>query len=186
MESRITQTDSLEIYNLTLKDLKDVEYIYGKNSHNRRQPSKLYLINTIQQIAIAKHGSLENIEISKHIKQEKSERRAVKKNISKEQRKISLVNRLLEAGLELRQDSKLCEKYINGTLDSYYTEEWVVKRMCQMKYLFEYRNMDNFIQKAKRDIFPDCSIMEQAEMYAMENHEYPVIFPWMDRAKLTE
>jgi len=55
------------------------------------------------------------------------------------ERQQQMNNALQEAGLELRSDSKLCQKYIDG--ESVNLAD-VVKRMCQMRYLYDYCNMN--------------------------------------------
>lgn len=103
-------------------------------------------------------------------------------------RKEILTKALTKAGLELREDSELCKKYISGEIKE--NKKNIVERMCQMKYLFEYCHMNECKEKAYNNqietfnagYFPDCSVFEDAEMIALEkysNGKYPKIFPWM-------
>ena len=95
----------------------------------------------------------------------------------------NLKNALELAGLELRQDSKLCEKYINNGDGEI---EFIVQRMCQMKFLFEYCDMRNVLKKVEQEhveileegYFPDCSVFVEAEDRVLETNNYPDIFPW--------
>lgn len=47
--------------------------------------------------------------------------------------------KLNERGVKFRSDSALCSQYINGTSDL--SLDYVVQRMCEMKYLYEYCHM---------------------------------------------
>jgi hypothetical protein len=67
----------------------------------------------------------------------------------------------------------------------------IVKRMCEMKYLYEYCHMDECKQIIYDKYDSDSSdlsesinvsIFDQAEKLALEkysNGKYPVIFPWL-------
>ena len=115
-----------------------------------------------------------------------------KRKLNKEEkclkRKELLIKALNKVGLELREDSELCKKYISG--ENKNNKKLVVERMCQMKYLFEYCHMDeckqeahnNYIETINLGYFPDCSVFEEAEMIALKkysNGKYPIVFPWM-------
>lgn len=71
------------------------------------------------------------------IKNEKQ--RQIRLENERNERKQQVNNALREAGLELRSDSKLCQKYIDGEPVNLAD---VVNRMCQMRYLYEYCNMN--------------------------------------------
>ena len=61
--------------------------------------------------------------------------------------------------------------------------------MCQMKFLYDHANMNYYLKKAENNqaeeieagYFPDMSIFEQAEMYALKKiGGYPKKWPWMN------
>ena len=98
-------------------------------------------------------------------------------------KKISLA--LEKVGLELRSDSNFCKNYIendDGNIDE------IVLRMCQMKYLFEYKDMRKMLVKVNNDqeeeldagYFPDITVFQQAEWNIMKKKSYPRLwhFPW--------
>jgi hypothetical protein len=102
-------------------------------------------------------------------------------------RKQEIINGLAKYKLELRNDSKLCQGYIDNTIKDWTINE-IVNRMCQMKYLFDYCNMDYYLGKAyqfqKDEIndgyYPDCSVFEKAELMALKKvKKYPKEWPWM-------
>ena len=102
-------------------------------------------------------------------------------------RKNELVGRLEERGLELRDDSALCSKYISNETDL--DLDHIVQRMCEMKYLYDYCNM----KRIKKQVYYKCassnkykanienSISMEAEKIALTKYsggKYPDIFPW--------
>lgn len=110
----------------------------------------------------------------------------------KNQRKEELVNGLKEFGMVIRSDSELCKKYIDGELDD--DTEWtvpkIVRRMCEMRYLYGYCHMQeckNKVYREKKEYGYDRDIMmyqisDEAEEMALKkysNGRYPTIFPWM-------
>lgn len=129
-------------------------------------------------------------ELSETKKQQINERRmkiALKKNRIIESRKNKLVAALKECKLELRTDSKLCKGYINGTITDW-TVPQIVYRMCKMKYLYDYCNMDYYLEKAHANqqeeynagYFPDCSVFDEAEYTALKKYGgYPDEWPWL-------
>jgi hypothetical protein len=100
-------------------------------------------------------------------------------------RKNELIKLLNTYGLQLRNDSSLCKNYIEYNSNNIFD---VVYRMCEMKYLFNYQNMENEIDKAHNEqlelinygYYPDISIFEQAEFNVLNRiGNYPVLFPWL-------
>ena len=115
------------------------------------------------------------------------------------ERQQQMNNALQEAGLELRSDSKLCQKYIDGEPVNLAD---VVKRMCQMRYLYDYCNMNecrniayNKYKKSQYNEYnrydddgnndyderPQYTVSDMAEKIALQkysNGKYPDKFPW--------
>ena len=90
---------------------------------------------------------------------------------------------LKQAGLELRDDSKLCKKYINTAEGD---PSYIVERMSQMKFLFEYCNMQKVLDEVslkqeeewESGYIPDCTVFDEAEYTILEKTPYPKIWPW--------
>jgi hypothetical protein len=118
------------------------------------------------------------------------------------ERQQQVITALQDAGLELRSDSKLCQKYIDGEPVNLAD---VVKRMCQMRYLYDYCNMNecrniayNKYKKSQYNEYdrydrydddgdndyderPQYTVSDMAEKIALQkysNGKYPEIFPW--------
>lgn len=98
-------------------------------------------------------------------------------------RKTKLIEAFQDNGLELRDDSELCQKYIQyGCVRL----DYVIKRMSEMKYLFNYCHMRKILNKTKskyRDEYYEYEeIFDEAENKALEHYsdgEYPDIWPWI-------
>ena len=119
---------------------------------------------------------------------ERKENAKKKKMEMNDKRKTKLVKVLKEYGLELRNDSKLCNGYIDGTIKDLSLNE-IVQRMCQMKYLYDYCNMDDCCAEAydyqqeelRAGYFPDCTVFEHAELIALKKYgNYPAVWPWLN------
>lgn len=102
-------------------------------------------------------------------------------------RKNKLITKLRQYKLELRNDSKLCQGYISGSIKDWDIDD-IVNRMCQIHYLFNYCNMNKYIKQANDEqneefnagYIPDISVFDQAEMIVLkEIGEYPEIWPWI-------
>lgn len=99
-------------------------------------------------------------------------------------RKDNLEKALKLKGLELRDDSKLCKKYIvnaQGDIDE------IVETMCEMKWLFEYGNMNSYLDQVKQEwvetvehgYIPDFQVFPEAKRLALETYPFPQKWPWL-------
>lgn len=183
----VTKTDCKKKYSLTDEDLGTLnEYVtkcpYGMATH--------YLKDQVLELASIKHNSNPDEVENKimEIKRVKAEERDKKKQIKQNKRKEKLVSELRKVGLTLRDDSVLCQNYIDG--DDSEDLEWIIYRMCQMKYLYEYCNMDECKDEAYEEYcniraegyYPDFKVSEKAEEIALKkysNGKYPKVFPWL-------
>jgi len=99
-------------------------------------------------------------------------------------RKQELKTELSNKGLVLRNDSVLCDEYIEGTSEN--SLEYIVQKMCEMKYLYEYCNMKACKKKARRDAdmhyyYPGM-ITDLATSMALNKYSngvFPDVFPWL-------
>lgn len=136
-----------------------------------------YLDNYLNDIGADKENKLT-------IQRQERER---KQRVLQAQRKDELASCLKKVGLVLRADSVLCQNYINGINED--SLETIVKRMCEMKYLFEYCNMNlcknqayqEFLDNNDGEYYPGI-VFDRAEEIALNkysNGSYPEIFPWL-------
>jgi hypothetical protein len=194
----ICKTTAKNKYFLKDEDLEDLDYIETKNKFYRSgSMMKLYCLADVIKIFKKKYhvksgDDYEDVlEELKEQKEEKSKMLLKNKQKKKNIRKKELVEALEEKGLEFRADSKLCEKYINGgTLkNSQYKDLFaIVKRMCQMKFLYDYCDMDKAFKIAKNEQRHEMHeghyhgepLHELAEEYALEEKGgYPKKWPWL-------
>jgi hypothetical protein len=161
----------MTLYKLT--DVKDV-FCMGYNINRNDNKAIDNKLNKLQK------DYQDKLQIKKNIRDEKKE-------IIMNERKKNLKNALVVYGLELRSDSWLCNGYIDGTIKDWSIRK-IVKRMCQMKFLFENCNMDKYFKEAKEErqilydsgIRPYCSLFEDAEILALENcGGYPKKWDWL-------
>jgi hypothetical protein len=191
----IVKTQVKQGYLLKQDDLVGLNEYYGKCVFRNRQ-STYYIKEQVIEKACIVHNTtpdelrfvLDNILREKQIEKENKKIKSNNnKQIKKNKRKEKLVKVLNDAGVTFRNDSVLCEKYIND--DTNYTLDECVNRMCEMKYLFEYCHMNDCKQKAyekhcdeiKAGYYPDCSVFDRAEHIALteySNGKYPEVFPW--------
>jgi len=158
----------------------------------------LYLLTDVEEVCRTKYGcaptdnTLQILAKIEKIKSDKVKKRVANRNKKETGRKTRLVARLNDHGLELRYDSKLCTGYIDGTITDW-TVDQICHRMCQMKYLFDYCNMDHYLEKAHEanqdeynaGYIPDSSPFDDAEWMALKKHgvngKYPKDWPWLQQ-----
>ena len=92
------------------------------------------------------------------------------------------------AGLELRGDSKLCSKWVSsGEPDISY----VVRRMCEMKWLHEYTGFQLRLTQALHDarrvqVWLDVdNIFAETEQNVLVYTPYPAWWPWLEERYAT-
>lgn len=191
----IYKTTTKTKYYLSDKDLETLESFetIANTSYKRNMAVTLFREADVINCLCAKHGvnvsQLDDLLIDLKNKRRKRSKKRADNNKSKSlQRKKKLSKALKDNGLVLRPDSKLCCGYINGTIKDMSIEE-IVERMCQMKFLYEYTDMEAAFRKAKQEktyereygCRTDLSLMDLAEMFALEDiGGYPDEWPWLE------
>lgn len=190
----MTKTNAKKKYLLKDKELDDIDKIIGNSSYG---PATYFTITNIKQYLCEKYNLfpdqlddfMTELIYQKNIKAEIRKKKSDEnKKIKINKRKNKLINELNKYKLQLRNDSVLCQKYIDGVSD-YDLDEFVLK-MCEMKYLYEYCHMgecrniayEHYISEKEAGYYPDMSVSEHAEMIALEkysNGKYPDTFPWL-------
>ena len=191
-------TAKKEFY-LTDADLEDLQFIEKKNPHYRSGCpmilySKVDVIDVFRnKYCISKEEDVDTTLARLADDRDKRSRKILDtKNTKKEQRQVALTEGLNDAGLELRSDSRLCQQYIDGTLDV--SIPYIVEIMCEMKYLHEYCDMYKAYNQAteyyrKQGIHRfyrhDKDLENLAIDFALEQNpdcegRYPDQWPWLD------
>jgi hypothetical protein len=193
-------------YNICMDDYEDYEpIIYDRGSWGLRY---LYKLSDVHHIFCIHHNidhnDIDAIETKRQEiirekaqnKADRKERRAHNQIVNRQKRHDKLVVALAGFGLILRADSKLCNGYINGTIKDQ-TIKQIVRRMCEMKFLYEYANMSQCYQEicdAEEDDFefvrdkfsrgteyyPGPRVVVYAEELALKRiGGYPEVWPWL-------
>lgn len=113
-------------------------------------------------------------------------KKQIRKKFCKSKLRTKLETVLNKRGVEFRPDSALCANFINGKTNL--SLDYIVQRMCEMKYLYEYCNMKSIREQVYMNYVNSESVKDykgtistQAEKIALETHSngtYPDIFPW--------
>lgn len=111
------------------------------------------------------------------------------KTLTKEQRKEMLEKEFEKLKIDMRDDSKLCSKFIeNGFLTVYNSTLKIATRMAEMHYLHKYTNYPEILKdkyeeyQEKLDMGKIHYIKPQveAEYIALEGKNYPETWPWLE------
>ncbi len=190
---KITMTNAKKIYRLNDTDLQELDLEIKTNPHKRSLAMYLYNKNDIINVFKQKYDLNSNYDVQQKIKEieetkkERAEKRLMNSMNAKIMRKNELVERMKQYKLVIRNDSKLCKGYIDGTITEYSVDD-IVKRMCQMKYLYDYADIQSAFSKAYEEYndelnsgyIPDCTVFDNAERIALQKcGGYPSVFPWM-------
>lgn len=102
----------------------------------------------------------------------------------REIRRLSLIDALKLYKLKLRSDSKLCMQYIDNKLVDWSLDQ-VVRRMCEMKYLYDYCDMNLFCRQVFRSEYSmhksNLEKLAEAEEKALKRYgPYPNQWPWIE------
>lgn len=187
----ISKTNAKKIYFLKDNDLTNIKAYKANSSYG---PATYYIKQDLIDYCCIKYNTNKsNIDSILEYMINKKKRLTDIKQLAKKQKKkehmqilkYKLVNELHKVGVNFRDDSILCQKYIQGSKE--HSLKFIIKRMCQMKYLFDYCKMD----KCKDEVYKNhknkygCyypgKIFEYAEIMALEkysNGKYPDVYPW--------
>jgi hypothetical protein len=209
----ISKSTVLKKYHLTQSDIDNVDYKLVNNPHYKCAPEMmLYKLTDILDVFNKKYDNPPDIDLYieklNEEKEERKERKRLKredkqdkilsdpnyidklknkKKLTKQERTFLLENELNKYNLTIRADSYLCNEYIKGS--NCYSLEQISKRMCEMKYLYDYLNVRKYYETAKKksqhweyDTVPLIDIMEEC---ALEEHgPYPPVWPWLKKKKV--
>ena len=193
IHDKITLTNAKKIYKLTYEELKNIKCDIRNNPHRRSLEMYLYDKEQVVNVFKLKYGLLDDYDVECKLKDfenkrnELSNKRLLNAMNSKLKRKKDLETLMAQYKLPIRGDSKLCKGFIDGSIKDYTVEE-VVRRMCEMKFLYDYANIKDAFDEAREEqeeefnagYIPDCSLFEMAELIALKKcGGYPEVFPWM-------
>jgi len=163
----ITKTNALEKYALTAKDLDGLRHAKGW-SHYHNITCNLYIIEDIEQVAVNKYGSVE--EVFQKLEQRNKKRMETKKRQEdiKLNRRLELHKHLIEVGLSgIRDDSILCQNYVEKGEMGGYTIEEISRIMLEMEFYYKKTNYRNVLRTV-RNYMRHKSNLDYDEEYIRE------------------
>ena len=148
----ITEANVIEKFVLTPDDFNGMRSAIGWSNNNNAM-CNLYIRDDIEKLAIQKHGGSNGI--SKKIVDRESIRNNIvyQQNKIIENRRIKLDNHLLNIGLNgLRNDSVICQEYIDKGDKSGYTVESIGNIMLEMEFYFTKTNYRSELKKTRKNL----------------------------------
>jgi len=94
-------------------------------------------------------------------------------------RMYDLKTELKRYGCEFREDSNLCKKYVDGTLEESWDMDKIVTRMCEMKFLFEYTNFAQYYNSVKGKLTFDEAEQRMVSCLPGGTYPPPGMWPWL-------
>ena len=179
----ITKTNAIQEYFLSSEDLSQLNGVEKRNPHGRKYPMTLYAKDEIMELLKYKYNT-HSIEIVEEklleLKKNKESRKQSRRNAiieKRNKRKEQLTFELQKVGLHLREDSKLCQRFIDGSIKDK-SIPWIVHRMCQVKYLYDYCHMKDRLREFKHT-HGYIYFEEMEDIILQEIGGYPNVFPWI-------
>lgn len=187
-EKRICASKCVNDWRVSLKQLETLNYTEARNIHNRSNPMKMYLLCEILKLCVKRHNSVENMLIyQEKLLNRKNTQRQKRIEAMNKENEIKLENQkhrqnLLEKSLNdvklsIRDDSRLCRLYIEYGDKCEYNLESVVKRVCEIHYLFNY--VPKFLVEYNKYVnkVGYYDVVELAEYNC--DVKYPEKWPWL-------
>ncbi|CAO3628942.1 unnamed protein product [Cunninghamella blakesleeana] len=150
IERKLTKSTAKSVLRLNDGDLLSINHIMARNPYGRSfAPMYLYNLPELITTTICKHGGyvglLAERERSKKVCEKREETIRIKEEAHRREsdaRKAILVDKLHAAGLTLRPDSSLCERFIERGIGK---PDDIVVCMIEMKWYYENTNYSSNI-----------------------------------------
>lgn len=145
-DGRITKKRAKEEFLFNENEIDRIEHNLARNPRFRcASPMKLFTISVLMKEVENKYPNLTDFAAKKHhrvlrrLRLDDLKKKRVQKAVElREKRRRDLIQALREVGMVMRSDSKLCQGYIYGTLDSAWSLEDVVSMCQEMRWLYEH------------------------------------------------
>jgi hypothetical protein len=148
----VPKTAAMERYVLTSADLQGVQCAYGWQNGPTNITSTLYLIDDVEKIAINKYGSREDA--IKKIKERDNKRHDVAKRKSdvKDIRRKELNKYLVSLGVGgVREDSVMCQQYIEMGNQSGYTPQLIGDAYLEMNFFYTHTDYQTRLKAVRNE-----------------------------------
>lgn len=179
----ICKSDAIRRYHLNTDDLIHLPSVAVRNPYGSHHPDMtLFLERDVIQYTLQNQSVIDKrLELKAQKLNRKEELRLKRKN--------SLIRALEKKGLVLRNDSRLCEAYIQGKKrlqNMSLTLNFIVHQMCIMKYLYEYTPYQTLVEQEVKNIAEEYEYYPHG-VYMMAQERIkaqipiPGVFPWLHR-----
>lgn len=189
----VTKSIAKERYRLTDKQLASMNCKYSTRS-SRGKYALLYDLENVLFNCLKRHSSYDNLVNYKLKLTERRVKMHENKELRKTKRREELEEELSKLKLQIRSDSKLAYRYIEGSIPM--GLKYVVNRLAQIHYLFTYCDIQTKIDEIKRrqlqeylDIMSDYAhemfhaVWDGVDYVDMAEQElgiiYPEKWPWL-------
>ncbi|KAI8820504.1 uncharacterized protein EV422DRAFT_73394 [Fimicolochytrium jonesii] len=157
-DTKITVTRARKEYKLNDQDLAGLPHVFVENPHYRNASAMtLYQLSDIVAKAHDKYGGPEGLLEAQEKGKKRSEAILRTKAIKRDERRAALEAALEAVHLELREDSVMCEKYVNGV--SRFSLEETVGIMIEAHVRHEHSPyetlLDSNMDEARRELGHD-------------------------------
>jgi len=166
------------VYGVPQKTLKMLEKTRTDSKNHFGSKNILYNKDDVIIESLLLYNSYDNLKDELNERDirvaKRREKMNAKKNDGIAKRTKELDNLLSKHGLVRRNDSKLCDGYINGYLDEDWTVQKIIKRTIEVNYLYNKLHMNYYIKIVKKEYENNCEymqytdIVEEAEQLALE------------------
>lgn len=168
---KVTATKSKKMYMLTDNDLRSLSATICRNPYYRSaSPMRLYEHAILLQTCMKKYVTWEYYMQCKAARDKRSQIQISAIQRNRNQRRETLTKALSEHGLELRDDSYICQAYItNGYGINGESLDMVVEIMREMDFLVRYTDYADMVRHPNRyDIAWYQDVHERAKQTAIE------------------
>jgi len=164
----ITKSEAVSHYRLREEHLDELFCVYTNNRYRRDAPIRLYLRTQVREMSLRVHGSKEARLNSIQKSKERSAKAQKTRQDNMNRRMNELTAALQAQGLTLRNDSRLCQGYINGSVKTH-SVEMIVEVMLKHKMLYEQLHCHKrFKRWVKNRGIEECRLLEKTISEARE------------------
>ena len=166
----ITKTRAMTEYRIRKPQFDNLKCKSVTNPHFAcASDMQLYSLGDIIPISIQRFGTIDNLKQYNNAHYAKSVQIQQRKIQVQSKREEDLINTLYINGLNFRNDSKLCKKYIGGDTNDITS---VIRRMKEVNHFFSALNGRQKIKNL--DYYVDGDVIEECE------HVYNIVYPHFD------
>ena len=148
----MTKTATMSEWALSQKDLDGLEHALGYNTYSREYNVKLYLVEDVKSRSIEKYGSLVKVKNKLEDRTNRIEQKQESLKKLKEYRRKELDEHLKSICLPgIRNDSAICDEYIEKGDKSRWSIREIGAIMTKMDFLYKHTQYSKYLKDIRRD-----------------------------------